>query len=255
MSGAPMFTPEARAEEPAKIGAIGRIIGVLISPGETFADIARKPSFLAPLILMMVMGLAFSWVMNQRIDWAAFQRQQMEQSPQAANMSADQMNQQARMAAQIAPYFVYAAGFLGTPIMALVMTLVYWGAFNLLGGAGARFTQAIGATTHALCVGLVSGPLTMVVMYMKEYGTVTPENMLASHAGAFLAEDAPKWLVSLASSFELFWFWTIFLLAIGFTAINPKKLTLGKSLGIIIGVWLVVVLLKTGGTYVMTGGK
>ena len=250
MSSAPMFTPEAQAAEPAKIGALGRIIGALTSPGATFADIARKPSGLVPLILMMVMGIGFAWVMNQRIDWAAFQRQQIEQSPRASNLSAEQIDQQVRMAAQISPYIAYGAGVLGAPIMALVMTLVYWGALNVMGGAGARFSQAFGVTVHAMCTGFVSGPITMLVMFLKKRGEVTPENMLASHAAAFLAEDAPRWLTVFASSFELFWFWTIFLLAVGYTAINPKKLTVGKAIGIILGVWLVWVLLKTGGSFV-----
>jgi len=250
MSGAPVFHATPTVEEPAKIGAAGRIIGALTSPGATFADIVRKPTWIVPMVLFMVMGLAFAWVMNQRIDWAAFQRQQIEQSPRASNLSAEQIDQQVRMAAQISPYIAYGAGMLGSLIEALVMTLVYWGAFNLMGGAGAKFSQAFGVTVHAMCVRFVSGPLTMLVMFMKQRGEVTPENMLASHAGAFLAEDAPRWLTTFASSFELFWFWTMFLLAVGFTAINPKKLTVAKSIGIILGVWLVWVLLKTGGSFV-----
>ena len=36
----------------AKIGAMGRVFGVLFSPGETFDDIVRKPDWLLPYILL-----------------------------------------------------------------------------------------------------------------------------------------------------------------------------------------------------------
>ena len=62
-------TPAAAAPQPeARISAFGRITGVLFSPGETFADIVRKPSWLLPVALSTVLGLTFAFVMNQRID-------------------------------------------------------------------------------------------------------------------------------------------------------------------------------------------
>ena len=44
--------PAPGDQEPAKIGAVGRIFGVLFSPGETFKDIVRKPSWFAPLVIL-----------------------------------------------------------------------------------------------------------------------------------------------------------------------------------------------------------
>ncbi len=236
--------PSAGGEQ--KISALGRVTGVLFNPAETFADIVRKPTVLLPIIIMAVLGLGVAYMMNQRIDWYAYIRHQIEMSPRAANMSADQINQAARMQSGFSPPFAYVIGVLGGLVFPLVMGLVYWGSFSLFGGISLRFKQAWAIATHASLTSLVSTPVLLLVLFLKERGDVTPENMLVSSAGGFLSDDAPRWLASIAGSFELFWFWTMFLLAVGFAAINPKKLSTGKALGIIIGVWLVWVLIKAG---------
>lgn len=236
--------PESGSEQ--KISAMGRVIGVLFNPRETFADIARKPTWLLPIILSTVLGLAFAWVMNQRVDWHQFMRQQIAQSPRGAQIPPERLDSIVNQQARIAPMFAYGAGALGALLFSLWLALVYWGAFNLFAGAGARFMQAWGVTAHVMMVGLISAPITMLVMFLKQKGDADPENLLASSAAAFLANDAPRWMKTLGNSFELFWLWTLFLLAVGFAAINPKKLPMGKALGIVIGVWLVGVLIKVG---------
>lgn len=232
--------------EEQKISALGRVTGVLFSPKETFADIVRKPTVLVPILIMTVLGLGVAYMMNQRIDWYAYIRQQIEMSPRAANMSADQINQAARMQSGFSPPFAYVIGLLGGVVFPLIMGLVYWGSFNLLAGLNVRFKQAWSIATHASMTSLISSPVLILVLFLKERGEVDPETMLVSSAAGFLGEGAPRWLASVASSFELFWFWTLFLLAVGFAAINPRKLTTGKALGILIGVWLVWVMLKAG---------
>ncbi len=70
--------------------------------------------------------------------------------------------------------------------------------------------------------------------------------MLATNVGAFLADDAPKWLQSLGSSLEIFWIWFLVLLAVGFAASNPKKINPGSAFGVVFGLWLLWVLIKVG---------
>jgi len=58
-----MTDPQANVmpsgEATAEVGPVQRIVGVLVDPAETFADIARKPDFWVPLILMMILSVAF----------------------------------------------------------------------------------------------------------------------------------------------------------------------------------------------------
>ncbi len=238
-------TPAALGPQ-VQISALGRVFGVLFNPKETFADIVRKPTVLVPILLMAVLGCGVAYMMNQKIDWYSFIRHKIEQSPRAANMSAEQINQAAQMQSRFSPPFAYGIGILGGLLGSVIMGLVYWGAFSMLGGISARFKQAWAIAAHASMTSLISSPVLLLVLFLKDRGDVDPETMLVSSAGGFLSEDAPRWLFSIASSFELFWFWTMFLLAVGFATINPRKMTTGKALGIVVGVWLVWVVIKAG---------
>ena len=42
---------------------VARLVGVFFSPGETFADVARRPDFIIPLLIMVVLWreLKLSW--------------------------------------------------------------------------------------------------------------------------------------------------------------------------------------------------
>ena len=83
-------TPVVAQEAPAPINHFGRLVGVFFSPKETFADIARRPSWIAPVLLMTVLGLVTAFVMNQKVDWRDVASKRIEASPRAANMTAEQ---------------------------------------------------------------------------------------------------------------------------------------------------------------------
>lgn len=239
-------TPATPAPEGPRIGAVGRMIGAMFNPKETFADIARSPSWLAPMALFIALGLPFAWMMNQRVDWGNYIRQQAEKSPRFADLPEDQKQRALAPQVRFAPMFTYAIGLLGSPIFILVMTLVFLPSMNLMGGAGAKFKQAFGITTHAMMPTSIFSVLGFTTMGLRRFGDVDPEHLLASNPGAFLGADAPRWLFVMLSSFEVFWLWALVLLAFGYSAINPKKVSVGKAAGIIFGVWIFWVLIKTG---------
>lgn len=238
--------PAPVSAEPARVGALGRMIGALFNPVETFADIARAPSFLAPMALFVVLGIAFAWMMNQRVDWPNFIRSQAERSPRFAQLSEEQKQQAIGPQTRFAPMFAYAIGALGSPLSILILSAVYLLAFNVMAGAGVRFKQAFGIVTHALMPSSIASMLGLITMSFKKFGDVDPERLLASSVSAFLDNEAPRWLLSLGGSLELFWLWALCLLGMGFAAANPKKISTGKGIGIAVGVWAVYVAIKVG---------
>ena len=248
MATTPVPAPEAQAT----ISPFGRITGVLFSPGKTFEDIVRKPSWVLPLALITLLSIVVSFGINQRINWREFMSQQIEKSPRAAQMSAEQKQQQIEGGAKFSPVFTYCIGFLGPGIAALVIALVMWGAYSLLGGASTNFGTAFSIASHAFLTGLVSSPLFILVLYLKPFGTVDLENPIATNLAALLPDEAAKWLVALCKSFDVFTFWTLILLAIGFAAVNPKKLKGSKSYTIAFSVWTVFVVLRVGWAFIFS---
>ena len=238
-------SPLPVAEPQASISPIGRIIGVFFSPKPTFEDIARKPSWILPVAISTILSIIAMVALNQRMNWRDYVAQQIEKSPRAAQLSAEQKQQQIEGGAKITPIVLYVAGVIGPILSVLVVGGVMMLAYTLLAGAGASFAQALSIVAHAFLVGLVSTPLFLLVLFLKPYGTMDVENPVASNLAAFLPEEASKWLVALFKSIDIFSIWMLILIAIGFAAVNPRKLKGAKSWVIAFSVWGAFVILRT----------
>jgi hypothetical protein len=244
--------PAPDAQSQPGISPVGRVFGVFFSPKPTFEDIVRKPSWVLPFVLLTVFSIGVTFAINQRINWRQFMTQQIEKSPRSANMSAEQKEQQIEGGAKITPIFTWAVGVCGPIVFMLVVALVMWGAYNLLAGANTNFGTAFAITSHAALTGLVSSLLFILILYLKPYGTVDLENPVATNLAAFLPDDSAKWLVALLKSIDIFTFWTLILLAIGFAATNPKKLKGSKAFTIAFSVWAVYVVLRVGSAWIFS---
>jgi Yip1 domain len=244
--------PASEASAAANISPLGRIFGVLFSPKSTFEDIVRKPSWLLPVVISTILGLMVSISINQRINWRDFMSQQIDKNPQAAQLSADQKQQRIEAGAKFAPISTYVFGTLGPVLVALIIALVMWGAYSLLGGISTNFGTAFGITAHAFLTGLVSSPLFILILYLKPYGTADLDNPVAANIAALLPEDSAKWLFALCKSIDIFVFWTLILLAIGFAAVNPKKLKGAKPFTIAFTVWAVYVVCRVGWAFIFS---
>jgi len=244
--------PAPEAQSQPAISPFGRIIGVFFSPKATFEDIVRKPSWVLPIVLLTLFSIGVSFAINQRINWREFMVQQIEKSPQAANMSAEQKEQRIEGGAKFSPPFTWAIGMCGPILFVLVVALAMWGAYNLLGGANTNFGTSFAITSHAALTGLVNSLLFILVLYLKPLGTVDLENPVTTNLAAFLPDDSAKWLVKLFNSIDIISLWTLILLAIGFAATNPKKLRGSKAFMIAFSVWAVYVVLRVGSAWIFS---
>jgi len=247
-----MATNVPVSEGQAAISPFGRVMGVLFSPKATFEDIVRKPSWIAPAILLTVFSFVVCVGINQRINWRQYIGAQLEKNPNTANVSAEQKEQRIEGGVKFAPPFTYVIGVTVPILSMLVVAMVTWGAFNLLGEANTNYKTSLGITAHAFMTGLVSSALYLLILYLKPYGTVDLDNPIAANVAAFLPEDAPKWVVALGTSVDVFSFWTMILLAIGFAATNPRKLRTGKAFAIVFAVWAAYVVLKVGRAFIFS---
>jgi Yip1 domain len=239
-------TPEA----PAPLSAVARLTGVLFSPKQTFADIARKPSWVVPVIVLTIVWLALNLVMVRRADWVEVKRQQIERVKMAAaqfeTMTPEQRAAAYEQQARREKITRYVRGVIGWPLLLVVMSGIYLGAYKLIGGARLNFSTAFAICAFAHIPMGIRELLGIPVVLLKEASAIDPDNFLASNVAAFLGNDAPLWQLPLLGALDIFGLWAVLLVAVGFSAADPKKLPFGKSLGIALGILVVFVLFFTG---------
>lgn len=242
------MTPEIQqsaAPEPTSMGAFARVTGVIFEPKKTFEDIARKPTFLFPAVLVAIFSIAFVVALSQRIGWETVVRQQLDSSSQAQKLTAEQREQQVAVTTKIEPIAFYAGSILGPPIFNLIIAGVLLGIAAGMMSAPIKFKQMFAISYWAGIPTLISTVLTIVVMYLKSPEDFNLKNPLAFNLGAFLEPNMPtKFINSVATSLDLFVFWIIFLLAVGIKAAAGKKFSFGSALTAVLLPWAVVVIVK-----------
>ena len=224
---------------------VSRISGVFLEPSKAFADIAERPRWIVPLVLLIAAGLAYMFAFSQHVGWERFMRQTIENSPRTAQLSAEQRERVISAQARIAPVFGYAAVIAGTPVYMLVSAGVLLLIFNSLYSAELRFKQVFAVMCYAGLTGLVFTMLAIAVMFLKNPDDFNLRNPLVFNPGAFMDPNGPaKFLYALASSLDLFTLWTILLVAAGLSAAG-RKLTYGRALTGVLLPWAAWVLLKS----------
>lgn len=90
--------------------------------------------------------------------------------------------------------------------------------------------------------------LAILFMFVRDPDTLelNPAKNVASNLGILVSEKAHPVLNSILGSVDLFSFWTIALLSIGFAAVSDRKLTTKKSATMVVLLWAVWVLVKAG---------
>ena len=245
-----MATPAITPVPTPQVSSVGRIFGVIFSPKPTFESIAQRPTWILPLILVCLVSVTVVFVFGQRVGWRGFMERQDQTNArlqkQMESMTPDQREKMLETQTKAASIFGYVGVVLGTFIGALLVAAVLLAAFNLIAGAKVGFTTSLGIVAHSWVPGIIVGLLGILIIFLKDPSTVDIQHLLATNAGAFLPDDAPKWQESLLSSFDLFVFWYIILMSIGYSATDPKKISFGKAIGTVVGVWLFYVIVKVG---------
>jgi len=197
-----------------------------------------------------VLSVIITAIFTQRVGWHAFMEKQIAQSKSAQaqmeNMTPEQREQILDQRAKYAPYFGYIIGPIAIFVSAIVVAGLFLGAFNVMAGAELNFKTALAIVSFSWVPGLIGQLLGIVLLYIKSPETIDLQNLVASNVGALMSSDSPRWLVSLCTSIDVFSFWTIFLLATGFSVARPKKISMGRAYGVVVGLWLLYVVIKVG---------
>ncbi|HEY6553797.1 MAG TPA: YIP1 family protein [Vicinamibacteria bacterium] len=198
-------------------GFLSNLFGLYFGPREAFGEIVKRPSFWLPLALFMALQVGFTAVWLQKMDVMEFLRSQAEASGQPFQAPPPQAMGFVRgtfwvIALLTGPIFMAAAGGL------------YLFIFRFFLASEMTFKQSMGIVTHTFAAtALVTTPLMLLVFALKGDWNVPPQELLQANPTVFFEkEDVAKPLWALLSSIDLFSFWALFLLAVGFGVASKR---------------------------------
>lgn len=234
------------------MGEFDRLIGVLFDPNPAFADVAQRPRWWVPLVALILIALVITIAFGQRVGWERFMRQQIESSPRTQQLTPEQREQIIEQQLRFVPFFSYGGALLGWPVIVLIVSAAYLFVFNVLLGTQLPFKQVFGVTSYAMLPNAIAGIAALAVMFLKEPADFNLENPLVSNLGAFLdPNSAPRWLVSVGSSIDVFVVWCLLLLATGYAA-AARKLAWSKAFTWVVATWVLWLALKGAAIWIFS---
>jgi len=241
----PVVTSSA-PETPSPTGALSRVFGVFFSPKATFESIAARPTWIVPVILLCLVQIAVVSVFSHRVGWRSMIEKQDANNSRMEGLPPDQLERTVQLQVKYAPIAGYLFAAIGPFLGVALVGGVLLGLFNGIAGTKMELKSSLGVVSHALLPGLIAGILGVVILLLEDPSSVDLQNLVASNPGVLLSDTSPRWMVLLLGSFDIFSFWSILLMATGFHAASPRKISFGKALGVILFAWAFYVVLKVG---------
>jgi hypothetical protein len=244
--GETTIAPPAPEDQPAD-SFLSRALGVFISPGRTFESIARRPDFIAPLIIAIVGSVVLIEAMLQKVGAARIIRQSIEMSGKASQMTPEQLDQTIQKVATFTSISMRVGGVLGAPFFLVVIAAMGIFIVNVIFGGSASFKACFSVICYANLVLLVGVVLGLVMILLGDVEQFNPENFVPTTVGFFLnPRETSKALYVIASSFDITRVWFIILSSLGLSAAAGKKVGTLAIFLIYMGIWVVLVLGRAG---------
>lgn len=234
--------PAGEASASGPDSAFGRLVGVFVSPVRTFAAIAKKPTWLVPLLLWTALSFLVGQLVVTRMDLRKAIQDSAEQRGQP--MTDAQLEKAVEQSRKMSWLFELFPVFVPV-LLSVVVAGVYWMACQAFGWE-LKFRQSYGVTIHAFVPGIVMSIVLLAMLWNRQ--SIDPQtvgDVLPTNPGVLVsAKGATKVLHSLLSSLDVMSFWTMGLLVLGLS--SATRAPRGRMAILVLSLWGVYVLGKTG---------
>lgn len=248
-----MPSAELAELEPAAspMSEMERLGGIFTQPSRTLTDVARRPTWILPLLIALGFGFLPFVLQPYRVERAARVRAMAEQASKFGEFDPKKLEEKILSRPETL-FDKYRTLIIGMPV-GVAGTLVLAGLLVLafmIAGAQPTYKGALAAWCWAvLPSSVVSAVLAVLFLFMKDPADLHPLDPRAnviSNPGILVGEKSQPVLYSLLSSIDVFSFWTIYMVGLGFAAASKGRITLRGSFTVIFIMWVLYVLLKTG---------
>jgi hypothetical protein len=245
--------PTPPAPQPAYAGPAAPVMstpetltGIFLEPGRTFEALRERPRFLVAAIIILILSMVVTFLVFNKIDYAAFMREQITKGPRGDQMTPEQIDAAVGFwTGPIGKVFIYVF-----PIIGVAVYIAAGGALYLLGsmlmGGVIRYKQAISVWTYSSFAPAVLSSIVGIVVVLitpaEDINPGQPGGVVRANLGVLLPHGSSPALAALLGSFDIFTFYGLFLAALGLRKVG--KMSSGSAWTIAAGLWLIAVLLK-----------
>lgn len=226
--------------------SLGRLLGVLLSPGETFRSIEARPTWVAPLLVLMILAGTVSFLVQMKLDPEEAVRAQV--SKMKVDIPEEQVDKMIRDAESQTPGTKAAGAAVLTAILAASYALLaaIFLALLRLFESEIDYQRAFATTLYGYAPQALAALISIPILLGRETLTFdeATQGILVSSLAALAPEDASSMLRALLGSLDLFSIWTVALLALGFRVVG--KVSMAVSTGIVVLLWLIYIGGKLG---------
>ncbi len=236
-------------EERPPLGPLSRVFGIIVSPAETFADIARRPTWAFILIVTIVLSSASIFLLQFRVPnfearYKEFIRQRIEEALErqgAAKPPQEALDRQVERQARLFRFFALLPVAV-IPIVALFLAGVFFlGLLLLQAETTFKKTFSIVSWSYGVTssVGALLGILVLSLRDPELLDPTNPESWVVTNLGAMLGlspERTHPALFAFTTSLDIFTIWFLILASIGLSAIS-RKLSVWKSAILVFALW------------------
>jgi hypothetical protein len=228
-----------------KDSSFGRLLGVLVAPGETFKSIAERPTWLLPMIVLIALGGGMQWLLQSRADPEEMVREQtrafgVELTQEQMDKAVEQARDPGRRTVGLVVGLVIATAF------NFVFAVLLWMGFRMF-GSEIDYRTSLATTVYGLVplglAALLNIPL-ILARGTLGFQDVMAGGVLMSNLGFVAPADAGMATRGLLQSVDFFSLWAIVLLVIGFRA--TARVSRGTAIGVVLSIWLLGVAVKVG---------
>lgn len=216
---------------------LARVAGVFASPGPTLTAIARRPSWVLPIVISTVLSIAATAAIVPRVDFEAAVRESIAARDQS--IPEEKVEQIIAAQKKFGGFFAYVSGLLAPTLIALLLALVFWISFKAFGWE-VTFRKSLGVTAHALLPSI--GASMLLIFFATRLDLINPGDigdLTHSNLGLLVDWHANPVLHSLLGSVDLFSIWVFALLVIGFAiAANVARRKAAFLIGSLWGIYV-----------------
>jgi hypothetical protein len=233
--------------ESAGLSQVERVVDTFVAPTKTFTDIRRNASWWLPFLLSILVSLAFASSIDRKIGFDQVAQSNINRNAQAQQGMSNLPEAQRDQAIHRIAGFTRVVSYL-YPVIGLIFALICAGilmmSFNFGLGAKASYKEYLAVWFYAGLPFLIKFLLAAIAIFAG----VSAEqfdlnNPVGTNVGWYLTSDVPLWVRTLFSSADIFTFWAVFLMILGYSTIARVKRS--SAAIVIIGWWVLIIL---GGT-------